>query len=167
MARTDSITDELIARYTELTGGAFSAAATPRGVLLPLVVTFAAQGRQSWVDERGARVRVPLLISADGTARGEVRWTEEPGVLYAILPLTAGGIDPAAAGAMIADLTAKTPISAGWSTVARYAQAPDGAVVLAMTIPLPGDHVIDAWNPTMVSSAIGFLERHLARILGA
>jgi hypothetical protein len=35
-----------------------------------------------------------------------------------------------------------------------------------MTIPLPGDHVIDAWNPTMVSSAIGFLERHLARILG-
>ena len=46
MAHTDSITDELIARYTELTGGAFSAAATPRGVLLPLVVTFAAQGRQ-------------------------------------------------------------------------------------------------------------------------
>lgn len=167
MVRTDSITDELIARYTELTGGAFSTAATPRGVLLPLVVTFAAQGRQSWVDERGARVRTPLIVGTDGTARGEVRWTEEPGRLFGLLPLTAPGLDAATAETMIAEISEKAPISPGWSSVAHYAHASDGAVVLSLTLDLPGDHVIDAWNPTMASAGLGFMERQIARLLGA
>jgi hypothetical protein len=167
MTRTDSLTDELIARYTELTGGAFSAAATPRGVLLPMVVTFAAQGRQSWVDERGARVRTPLLVEQSGTARGEVRWTEEPGRLFGLLPLTAPGLDAATAETMIADLTTKAPITPGWASVARYAHAADGAVVLALTIDLPGDHVLDAYNPTMVEAGLAFIERQIARLLGA